>query len=262
MSNKKLRLHNTETDNLISNLRGEVGEIIYAWVLVRNIMAETNGLKTSDPAVDMENPRLAVLNTMIDKLEDEIVARLSELAEQKVGRLNFHFVQIKMSKFEKEVEEYARFIKKNRFHEKRNYDISHKELPEKWTEHKFILIQYKTLVEGIVIALRLMKKIDAEFLGPSSKYLWGEMRKRRYKPLYPAKISYMLLPYLWPSNEVRIKIIQEEMKAGREVWKDMNVVINGVERTIKACGKWGAILLGDRFLVLPDSFIELTEITI
>jgi len=71
----------------------------------------------------------------------------------------------------------------------------------------------------------------------------------------------MLLPYLWPSNEVRVKIIQEEIKAGREFWKDMNVIVNGAQRTIKACGKWGAIILGDRMLVLPDSFIELTEIT-
>jgi hypothetical protein len=28
MSNSKLRVHNTQLDNLISNLRGEVGEVI------------------------------------------------------------------------------------------------------------------------------------------------------------------------------------------------------------------------------------------
>ena len=186
MSNKKLRINNTETDNLISNLRGEIGEIINTWVLARNIMVEANELKTSDPAEDIENPRLAILNTIIDKLEDEIVAKLSELSEQKIGQLNFHFVQVKLNNFEKDVENFQRFVNKNRFHEKRNYDISHKELPEKWAEHKLFLIPYKTLIERIVTALRLMKKIDAEFLGPSSKYLWGEIRKRRYKPLYPA----------------------------------------------------------------------------
>ena len=33
MSKPKLRVKNTQLDNLISNLRGEVGEIITSWVL-------------------------------------------------------------------------------------------------------------------------------------------------------------------------------------------------------------------------------------
>jgi hypothetical protein len=119
--------------------------------------------------------------------------------------LTFYFVQEKLNKFEQEVNEYHRFIKKKKFHEKRNYDISHKELPEKWTEHKNIHIPYRNILIGIILALRLMKKIDAEVLGPSSIYLWREMRKRRYTPMDPVKVSFMLLPYLNLSEEDRKK---------------------------------------------------------
>lgn len=39
MGNHKRKIANTEQDNLISNLRGEVGEIITAWVVMRQYMA-------------------------------------------------------------------------------------------------------------------------------------------------------------------------------------------------------------------------------
>ncbi|GAF70530.1 unnamed protein product, partial [marine sediment metagenome] len=71
-----MRIENTETDNLVANLRGEVGEIIFTWILMRNIMAEAATLRTSDPAQDMANPGLSTLNILAAKLSDEIVSRL------------------------------------------------------------------------------------------------------------------------------------------------------------------------------------------
>ncbi len=260
MSNKKFRVHKTDLNNLLSNLRGEVGEIISTWVLMKIIMAEANNLRTADIQKDLTNSQLSLLDNLIDKLSDEIIARLSELAEQKVGRLTFHFAQVKLDKFEKEVGVFERFIKKNRFHKKRNYDISHKELPEQWSDHKHIYIPYVTLLRGVITALRLMKLIDIEVLGPSARYMWHEMRKRRYSPTSPAKVGYMLLPYFWPSEDDRIKIIQEEMREGRQVWEDMQIKVNGVETKIKACGKWGAIAVPGYPILLVDSFVELTSI--
>lgn len=260
MSNKKLRTHNTDIDNLISNLRGEVGEIVFAWVMMRSFMAQSAGLRTTDLEKDFENPQLVMLDALTDKLNDEIVARLAELAEQKVGRLTFYFAHLKLDQLEKETAEFARFIDKNRFQEKRNYDISHKELPEKWTDHKLIHIPYRVIVQGIVMALRLMKKVDTLHLGPRAKYLWREMRRRRYKIAYPAKVGYMLLPYLWLSADDRMAIIKEEMDEGRDGWKDMPIRINGKDTTIKAYGEFGAIILGGQVVLFDESFLELTAI--
>ncbi len=201
MSNRKLRISNTDISNLVSNLRGEVGEIIYSWILLRYLITEAKSLQSGDDDKDFENSRLAILNALVDKLNDEIIARLSELAEHKVGRLNFYFAQIKLGMLQTEVDNFSNYIEKHRFHEKRNYDISHKELPEQWADHKFINIKYATMIKGIVVALRLMKKIDRAFLGPNAKYQWREMRRRRYL-LHdmPASVSYQLLPHIWLSS--------------------------------------------------------------
>jgi len=217
MGNKKLRIHNTDIDNLISNLRGEVGEIISTWVMMRSFMAQAARLRTDDSLKDLENAHLVTLDTLTDKLEDEIVSRLAELAEQEVGRLTFHFAHLKLNVLEKETSDFTRFIKKNRFEEKRNYDISHKVLPEKWTGHKFIIIPYPTIVRGIVAALRLMKKFDALYRGPYTKYQCREMRRRRYKLVYPAKVGYMLMHYILPSPDEQMRILQEEKSDRRDV---------------------------------------------
>lgn len=196
MSRKKLRILNTELDNLISNLRGEVGEIIQSWVLMRSLMAKRTHLQTNDVKKDMENEELTLINILVDKLRDEIVARLSELAEKKVGHLRFYFVQEKLGQFKDEISKFHKFIDCKKFREKRNYNISHKQLPELWSDHKHIHISYRSVITGIALALRLIKKIDRAVIGPRAPYLWQEMRKRRYKPLAPPKVSYMLLPYL------------------------------------------------------------------
>jgi hypothetical protein len=40
MSNRQSRIRDTDTDNLISNLRGEVGEVISTWVLLRRFKSQ------------------------------------------------------------------------------------------------------------------------------------------------------------------------------------------------------------------------------
>ena len=252
MSRKKLREQRTETDNLISNLRGEVGEILFTWILMKDLLAETGKYKFPNVIENMDNPRLNRLHILVDKLRDEMVSRLSELAERKIGRLNFYFAGKKLNKLSKEIKDYEKFIKKNNFRKKRNYDISHKELPEKWKEHKSIRIPYEKVVKGIVKAIRLTKKIDDISLGPSAKYLWREMRKSRYKPIFPPKVSYMLMPYFRLSKNDRAKIINEEIKKGKKVWKSIDAVVNGQKKKIMACKKWGAIIIGNRVLILPE----------
>jgi hypothetical protein len=262
MSRYKLRIHNTDIDNLVSNLRGEIGEIIFSWVLMRNLRIQANGLQTDDIERDMKNENLTTLYILIGKLRDEIVARLSELSEKKVGQLTFYFVQEKLGQFEEEVNVFKKFIDSNRFREKRNYDISHKQLPEQWSDYKHIHIPYISILKGIAIAMRLMKKIDRVVLGPSAPYLWREMRKRRYTSAIPAKACYMMLPYLRLSEKERAEIIFQEIAEGKNVWVDMETKIDGVEVTVKACKDWGALRIGNRMMVLPEYPLqELTSIS-
>lgn len=252
MSHEKLRTHKTDLDNLVANLRGEVGEIIFAWMLLRDFLAAAIAAQSSDIQKDMQDPQLAVLNALTDKLSDEIVGRLSELAERKIGRLNFYFASVKLKALDKDVEAFERFIKTNRFHEKRNYDVAHKELPEQWNQHKYIHIDYRIVRRGVVMALRLTKKIDRIVLGPSSRFLWREMRKRRYPPGYPAKVRYMLLPYLALSGEDRARIVVEEMAEGMNVWEDMETTFNGRPACLKACKKWAVVALENQLLALDN----------
>jgi Sulfate permease family len=52
MSKQKLRVKNTQLDNLICNLRGEVGEVITSWVLLRHMIARERELTSDDVARD------------------------------------------------------------------------------------------------------------------------------------------------------------------------------------------------------------------
>jgi hypothetical protein len=263
VSKQKLRVKNTQLDNLVSNLRGEVGEIITSWVLLRHIMARERELMSDDVAKDMANENLAFAGMLTNKLTDEIVSRLSELGELKIGRLTFHFAATKLSKLNDEVRVFSTFLSRQKFQEKRNHDISHKELPEEWSQHKHLHIPYRVLVKGVAHAMQLMKAIDRIVLGPASKYLWREMRKKRYKLMNPASAKYMILPYLNLSREIRTRIVIEEIAEGRDVWSEMATTINGQKTTIPACRQWGAILLGGRMIVLDGYPLqELTSLSL
>jgi hypothetical protein len=262
MSKQKLRVKNTQLDNLISNLWGEVGEVITSWVLLRHIIARERELTSDDVARDLANENLAFVSMLRTKLADEIVARLSELAEPKIGRLTFHFAATKLGKLDAEVRAFRTFITREKFQRKRNLDISHKELPEKWAQHAPIVIPYRSLRGGVGHALRLMKKIDRVVLGPAAKYLWTEMRKKRYQLMNPASAAYMLVPYMHLSPEMRERVILEEMGEDRPVWSDMTVTLNGLETTVSACREWGAFLLGGRMIVLPEYPLQSVNVQI
>jgi hypothetical protein len=203
MSKLKLRIKNTDLDNLVSNLRGEVGEIVTTWILLRHWMGKAQKLTTDDIGKDMANPELAFVSILRTKLADEIVARLSELAEPKIGRLSFHFAAEKLGKLHGDVDAFRSFIEREKFEQKRNQEISHKELPEQWAKRGPIHIPYQTLLRGVGHALRLMKKIDRIVLGPSAKYVWPEARKKRYQLMAPASAAYMMVPYMNLSPEIR-----------------------------------------------------------
>jgi hypothetical protein len=186
---------------LLANLRGEVGEVVLSWILLRFLMLQASTLRTGDPAEVSHSPQLFVLDALMEKLEDEIAARLSELAQSKIGRLNFHFAHKKLGVLEEDVEAFSSFIEQSRIKEKRDRYISHKDLPETWRESRYLQIDYPVLLKGIARALRLMKRFDAQYIGATSTLLWREMRKKRYDFSLPPRVGYMLLPYMRLSPE-------------------------------------------------------------
>lgn len=70
MADKRLRLSRTGTDVLISNLRGEVGEAVTTWLLLRHLTALAATQKSTDPAVDIRNKELAFVSLLKGKLRD------------------------------------------------------------------------------------------------------------------------------------------------------------------------------------------------
>jgi hypothetical protein len=241
VSREKLRTHRTDADNLVSNLRGEVGDIVTTWALYRTLRVQIARQSSGDMEKDLGDYNLAALRMIADKLRDAIIAQLSELAQEKIGRLNFYFAATKLKAYELETRQFSRYIDRHRFTEKRNYDISHKELPETWSEHKHIHVAEAHVARAIAMALRLIKKIDRLRIGPAARYLWYEMRKRRYELRPPGRPAYMLLPHLSLAPEIRERIIQEEEEAGKQVWTEMPTMVNGRPATIRVAKEWGAI---------------------
>ena len=252
MSKRKLRIAKTDVDHLVSNLRGEIGEVITSWLLLRRLMTESARLSSDDPVKDGENRELATLNLMKERFRDDLVARLSELAEEKIGQLTFYFAAQKLDLFHDDVAAFAKYVVKHGLREKRNSDVSHKELPETWTDHRHLHVRYKALVCATAQAVRLMKRIDRRVLGPSAPYLWREARKRRYKFMSPPRVGYLLLPYLRLSEVERIQVILEEAREGLEPWTPVPTTIDGTPGHVLANKKWGVLLLGDRAVPLNE----------
>jgi hypothetical protein len=61
MANPRIRIHNTNLDALLGNVRGEVGEAITTWILLRHLMTASRELETEDIAKDMSNHDLALI---------------------------------------------------------------------------------------------------------------------------------------------------------------------------------------------------------
>lgn len=263
MSKEKLKVARADASILLSNLRGEVGEIITAWVLWRHFMGVCRRRRTGDIDHDMQDRELQLLELLCEKLGDDTIARLSELGEKKIGQLTFHFATQKLGKLVDECSSYGEFIIKSRIRKKRNESISHKQVPEQWHEHHEVHVPYRTTLKAIATALRLMKKIDRHFLGPAAPYLWKEARLRRYSYMSPPRAGYMLIPYLNLSPEERMRITLAEEAEGRAVWSELTTVINGQPATLLACKPWGILHLGDRLLALERYPLnELTSMSV
>ena len=252
VSRKKRRIAATDRTLLVSSLRGEVGEIITTWTVMGHLIDESRCLKSGDLAKDVWNRALAFNRWLTDKMRDEIISRLSELGYRKAGRINFFSVATELNQFEKETAAFSAFMKKNNFLRRRNAQISHKEIPACWNKLFDFRVSYMRLLRGLAFALVLMKKIDRVILGPAAPYLWREARKKRYQPIYPAHISYNLLPYLFLQGADRIKICLQELQEDASNLEEISTTINGKPDRIRACKKWGVIFLGRRALALPN----------
>lgn len=201
MSNTKTNIEAIDVDNLIGHLREEVGQVIDSWIILRHFKVVSSRMQTHDIANDIQNPDLNFMNLIKSKLSDDIIARLSELSETKTGRINFYFAGQKLSNLEHEIKEFKNFIENKNFRKRRNQYISHKQIPPRFEDwrgpHR---IEYKTLLRGVGMALRLMKKIDNVYLGDISRKQWLIMRKKRYDFNSPRVGTYLLLPYLIDTN--------------------------------------------------------------
>jgi hypothetical protein len=257
MGNIKQKINNTQLDNLISNLRGEVGDIIITWKLLLKLTRNVSYLYTPDYEKNFSNPDIALLEILIDKLENEIISRLSELSEQKIGQLTFFFAQQKLKEqvdLSQDVNDYKRFVDKEKIRDKRNQFISHKQLPETWTEHKEILISTQTLGKCLSLAVKLMIKIDKEILGPSAIFLWREVLKKSTPPIRPLNVNFMLLPHMSLDKTTRGIIIKKEIELGLPVFETMRAKVDGEKRDVYVCKKWGGILLDSHTLLLCDGY--------
>jgi hypothetical protein len=186
----------TTTDNLISNLRGEIGEIIASWIMMRDYMILSNQIRSDDFKKDLDNQELIRVQITVNIFRNDIISRLSELSEKKYGQINFYFASQKLTILETDVIEFQKFIKRANFKDRRNEYISHKKLPPLWEDHRAPhRIVYKTILRAIAFSLILMKKIDLNYLGPSAKRQWQLLRKKRYDLTSPPSVAYLLLPY-------------------------------------------------------------------
>jgi len=259
LADDRLRLRKTAADVLVSNLRGEVGEVLTTWLLLRHFMASATRLQSNDPSADIKNKELQFLWLLKDKLHDELTARLSELADQKIGRTNFHFATKKLKSLEGEATNFTRFVVRYKLRQKRNQQIAHREQPEQWLEERDIHIPYRTLVKATAMALRLMKRIDRVALGPSAPFLWKQARRKRYELSGPPRAMYMLVPYFNLPGDERVKIALQEQQDGKIVWSEMETLIDGQPAKLLVCKEWGLVLFGDRCLPLPQYPLQKLE---
>lgn len=196
MADSRLRIRNTNLRALLGNVRGEVGEAITNWILLRHLMAASKNLETDDIAADMENSDLAFVYALKGRIKEDLILTLAGLAERKTDRATFHFVANKLNALHLEEEAYRKYIEQNKLKQKRDREIAHREQPEDWPEQGDIRISYLVLTVSLARAIRLMKKTDAHVMGESAYTQWSRMRKKRYDLTMPARAKYLLLGYL------------------------------------------------------------------
>src|SRR5436305_12577739 len=82
---------------------------------MQQFIVSGNRQRSDDISKDLSNPELTFVYVLNDKLEDDLVARLSELAEAKIGLLNFYFAAEKLGKFHDDVKLFSDYIARNGF---------------------------------------------------------------------------------------------------------------------------------------------------
>lgn len=213
MSSSKRRIHTTPLDLVVAHLRGEVGEAITSWTMWRSFRAQEQRLPTHDIRADLENVQLRKVGILVERLRDDLVARLSELGDDQIGRANFHFLAAKLPQFKLAAESYSKTVLDRGMHAKRNRDISHKEVPERWQDHRDRYVEDRTLTYVTARAIRLMKSIDRVVLGAAAPYLWQIVRRKRYEPLLPASGHYVILPHIRLPDDVMERVYQLDQRA-------------------------------------------------
>lgn len=182
-----------------------------------------------------------------------MIARLSELSETKISQITFYFAIEKLNKFKEEQKKFRSFLERNNFVAQRNQYISHKHLPNDLTEHRIKYpISFLKITKALAIALSIQKKLDMEIEGPASKYLWKEMRRKRYDLKYPAGAFYMLLPYMKLEKEERAKIFIEEQSLGYKNIEYIDTKVNGVNTRMPCNKKWGILIFKNRLIILDN----------
>ena len=259
MTHEQLRIARTEPDVLVSNLRGEVGAAITTWVILRHFIAQADALRSPDPTKDIGNRDLAFLDILIQKLEDELIAKLAELGDEKIGRTNFYFASQKLATHHNDAKKFTKFTVARQLRRKRNQEIAHREQGEKWFEDRPIHVPYKTILKGLALAVRLMKRIDRVALGPAAPFLWHEARKKRGDLVAPARAMYLLLPYYRLSPAIRIGVVLQEQAEGKVVWSELITKINGVIASVLVNKEWGLLMLGSRCVALPEYPLQSME---
>ena len=197
----KTVLERIDVDNLISNLRGELGTVIESWTLLREYSILTNQLTTdmshSQYLENLNSREFNKRNIIKKKFADDIISKLSELAQESNRHLNFFLATQKIAKLNSEFKEYQDFIVNNNFKIRRNEFISHKNLPLTWAGHKAAYsIPYKTIIKAIAKALILMKKIDDIHIGANASLNWRKLRASRYSYDIEARARYMNMYYV------------------------------------------------------------------
>ena len=193
----KKTIQDTDPEVLISHLRAEIGDIIDSWILYRHFKQTCQKLQTEDFASDMRNKELNFLYVVSAKFSDDLISRLAELGDKKVGQLTFHFASRKFKALDTEVIRFEGFIKDNKFTHNRNNFISHKNLKSTWSENKApYRISYKTMTIALAMAISLIKQFDEIHYGVKIRRQWKMIRKKRYEFTLSRRAEYMLMPHM------------------------------------------------------------------
>ena len=193
---QRIRVKRTNQDALIGTIRGEVGEAIANWILLRHLIAASKAVETDDISTDMRNSDLALVYALKGRIKEDFILTLAGLAERKLDRATFYFVTQKIDALHSDEEKFRKYIERNKLKQKRDREIAHREQPLDWPKRGDIRISYSILTIALAKAIRLMKKIDSNVMGDIAAEQWHKMRSKRYDLTIPARAKYLLLEYL------------------------------------------------------------------